>query len=225
MTDFLYPFIEREERDVGALLADLTRSAEAKAGDSAGLRDRTLAELDGELAAASGQMAARFLAGGRLFAFGNGGSSTDAAGTVALFTHPPAGPALPARSLVADHAVLTALANDVGFELVFSRQLASSARPEDVALGLSTSGSSANLLSAFAAARQRGLLTVGVAGYDGGTMAAAGTVDHCLVVRSDSVHRIQEVQSAVLFALWERTQRAVTRHQRTGGQGDDDRGA
>jgi D-sedoheptulose 7-phosphate isomerase len=164
-------------------------------------------------------MAERFVAGGRLFVFGNGGSSTDAAGAVALFTHPPSGPAMPARSLVADHAVLTALANDVGFELVFSRQLASAARPEDVAMGLSTSGSSANLLRAFAEARRLGLLTVGVAGYDGGTMAASGTVDHCLVVRSDSVHRIQEAQSAVVFALWERTQRSVTGRRGADGGG------
>ena len=156
-------------------------------------------------------MAARFEAGGRLFAFGNGGSSTDAAGVVALFSHPPIGRPLPARSLVADHAVLTALANDVGFELVFSRQLIATARPGDIALGLSTSGGSVNLLRAFAEARRLGLLTVGLAGYDGGSMAAAGTIDHCLVVRSDSVHRIQETQSAVVFDLWERVQRRLDR--------------
>nr|MDQ3294101.1 phosphoheptose isomerase [Actinomycetota bacterium] len=103
-------------------------------------------------------------------------------------------------------AVLTALANDVGFELVFSRQLISAAGPGDIALGLSTSGSSANLLRAFAEARRLGVLGVGLAGYDGGSMAAAGTVDHCLVVLSDSVHRIQETQSAVVFELWRRIQ-------------------
>ena len=98
-------------------------------------------------------MAERFDAGGRLFAFGNGGSSTDAAGIVSLFSQPPSGRPLPARSLVADHAVLTALANDVGYELVFSRQLISTARAGDIALGLSTSGGSVNLLRAFAEAR------------------------------------------------------------------------
>ena len=126
---------------------------------------------------------------------------------VALFARPPTGRPLPARSLVADHAVLTALANDVGYELVFSRQLISTAGPADIALGLSTSGSSVNLLRAFAEARRLGLLTVGLAGYDGGSMAASDTIDHCLVVRSDSVHRIQEAQSAVVFDLWERVQR------------------
>ncbi|MCU1453520.1 MAG: putative sedoheptulose 7-phosphate isomerase [Acidimicrobiales bacterium] len=209
MTDFLYPFLDREERDVGPLMDDLARSAEAKASLSEALRTATLATLAGDLDDAAAAMAARFGRGGRLFAFGNGGSSTDAAGVAALFCHPPEGRSLPARSLVADHAILTALANDVGYELVFSRQLIATAGPEDIALGLSTSGSSPNLLRAFAEARRLGLLTIGLAGYDGGTMAAADTVDHCLIVRSDSVHRIQEVQSAVVFALWQRVERAV----------------
>jgi D-sedoheptulose 7-phosphate isomerase len=209
MTDFLYPFIEGDERDAGTLLEDLARSAEAKAVLSTSLRVATLTALDDELDAAASAMAQRFAAGGRLFAFGNGGSSTDAAGVVALFAHPPSGRPLPARSLVADHAVVTALANDVGFELVFSRQLIATARPADIAFGLSTSGSSANLLRAFVEARRLGLLGIGVAGYDGGSLAAAGTVDHCLVVRSDSVHRIQEVQSAVVVDLWSRVQRRL----------------
>ena len=209
MTDFLYPFIDREERDAGPLLSDLARSAEAKAATSEDLRRATLAALDHELEGAAAAMAARFAAGGRLFTFGNGGSSTDAAGVAALFSRPPSGRPLPARSLVADHAVLTALANDVGYELVFSRQLASSAGPTDIALGLSTSGSSVNLLRAFEQARQIGALTIGLAGYGGGTMAEAGTVDHCLVVSSDSVHRIQEAQSAVTFELWRRVQRRL----------------
>ena len=209
MTDFLYPFIEGDERDSGALLEDLGRSAEAKATLSATLRSDTLAALDQELEAVAVAMAERFGRGGRLYAFGNGGSSTDAAGVATLFVRPPSGRPLPARSLVADHAVLTALANDVGFDLVFSRQLISTAGPADIALGLSTSGSSTNLLGAFAEARRLGLLSVGVAGYDGGTMKASDTIDHCLVVRSDSVHRIQEAQSAVVFALWERVQRLL----------------
>jgi len=209
VTDFLYPFIDREERDAGPLLSDLARSAEAKAATSEDLRRATLAALDDQLEGAAAAMAARFAAGGRLFTFGNGGSSTDAAGVAALFSRPPSGRPLPARSLVADHAVLTALANDVGYELVFSRQLISTAGPTDIALGLSTSGSSTNLLRAFVESRRLGLLSVGLAGYDGGTMADSETVDHCLVVRSDSVHRIQEVQSAVVFDLWERVSRLL----------------
>lgn len=211
MTDFLYPFIDGDERDSGPLLADLATSAEDKAATSRALRTVTLTALDATLDATAIAMAARFEAGGRLFAFGNGGSSTDAAGVVALFSHPPRGRPLPARSLVADHAVLTALANDVGFELVFSRQLIATGQPSDIAVGLSTSGGSLNLLRAFEEATSRGMLTVGLAGYDGGSMASAGTIDHCLIVRSDSVHRIQETQSALVFDLWERVQRQLDR--------------
>ncbi len=93
------------------------------------------------------------------------------------------GRALPARSLVEDQAVLTALANDVGFELVFSRQLIAHARPGDMAIGFSTSGGSVNVIRAFEEARRRGLLTVASCGYDGGAMAASDDIDHCLVVR------------------------------------------
>ncbi|MGI8662181.1 MAG: D-sedoheptulose-7-phosphate isomerase [Acidimicrobiales bacterium] len=217
MTDFLYPFIDAEERDAGSLLQDLARSAESKVALSDELRCVTLGLLDEDLERAAANIAERFLAGGRLFAFGNGGSSTDAAAAVALFSRPPWGRALPARSLVADHAVLTALANDVGYELVFSRQLISTARPGDIALGLSTSGSSVNLLRAFAEARRLELLSVGLAGYDGGRMMSAENIDHCLVVRSDSVHRIQEVQSAVVFDLWSRVQRLVAAEGVNGG--------
>jgi D-sedoheptulose 7-phosphate isomerase len=201
MTDFLYPFIEGDERDPGALLTDLAASADAKATASLRLRDASRQACGPDLERAATAMAERFRAGARLFAFGNGGSATDAAGLAALFRRPPRGRALPARSLVADEAVLTALGNDVGFELVFSRQLIAYGRSGDIAWGLSTSGNSVNLLHAFAEARRRGLLTVGLAGYDGGQMAEAG-LDHCLVVRADSVHRIQETQAAMVFELW-----------------------
>jgi D-sedoheptulose 7-phosphate isomerase len=152
--------------------------------------------------AAATALADRFGSGGTLFTFGNGGSSTDAASAASLFATPPWGRALPARSLVADAAVLTALGNDVGFDLVFSRQLIAHGRRGDVALGLSTSGNSRNLLVAFDEARSRGLVTIGLAGYDGGEMGRSQCVDYCLVVDSDSVHRIQETQAAVVFSLW-----------------------
>jgi D-sedoheptulose 7-phosphate isomerase len=214
-TDFLYPFIEGGERDPGALLTDLAASAAAKGAASDALRTATLERSAPEIAAAAAEMVERFSAGGRLFTFGNGGSSTDAASLAALFSRPPWGVALPARSLVDDSAVLTALGNDVGFELVFSRQLIAHASRSDIAVGLSTSGSSRNLLVAFSEARSRGLLTIGLAGYDGGEMAAGPSVAHCLVVRSDSVHRVQETQAAVGFALWA----AVQHRLGTGGRG------
>jgi D-sedoheptulose 7-phosphate isomerase len=210
VTDFLYPFIERQEEDVDALLTDLATSARAKAGLSQQLRTTTLEILHGTLAATARDMADRFSVGGRLFTFGNGGSSTDASTLAALFARPPSGPPLPARCLTDDSAVLTALANDVGFPLVFSRQLNAHSRPGDIAVGFSTSGNSANLLEAFGTARRAGLLTVGFAGYQGGDMRSAG-LDHLLVVGSESVHRIQETQAALGFALWERVRAVLQR--------------
>ena len=150
-------------------------------------------------------------AGGRLFAFGNGGSATDAEGTVDLFLHPPSGRPLPAISLVDDRAVLTALANDVGFDLVFSRQIIAHARAGDVAVGFSTSGDSVNVLRGLEEAARRGLLTIGLCGYDGGAMAASDAVAHCLVVRSESVHRVQETQNALMLELWSIVQRLLRR--------------
>ncbi len=208
-TDFLYPFIESEEHDTASLLADLAASADTKAVLSQQLRDATLAAHADDLARAARAMAERFVAGGQLFTFGNGGSSTDASTVAEVFARPPIGRGFPARSLVDDQAVLTALSNDVGFELVFSRQLIAHARAGDIALGVSTSGNSQNLLTAFAEARRRGLLTVGLAGHGGGGMAEPGVVDHCVVVRSDSVHRVQETQAGLALDLWERVQRAV----------------
>ena len=151
-------------------------------------------------------MCARFAHGGRLFVFGNGGSSTDAASLADLFIRPPWGRPMPARNLVDDSAVLTALGNDVGFDLVFSRQLIAHADRRDIAIGLSTSGNSRNLLASFTEADKRGLLTIGIAGYAGGDMARTATVHHCLVVNDDSVHRIQETQAALGFALWQQVQ-------------------
>lgn len=205
-TSFLYPFIEAEERDVSSLVADLAASARAKVAASAALRTATLVSCAAIVAEAGEAMAGRFGSGGRLFAFGNGGSATDAEGTVELFRHPPSGRALPAMSLVDDRAVLTALANDVGFELVFSRQIIAHAQPGDIAIGFSTSGDSRNVITALEEASRRGLLTIGLSGYEGGAMADNDSVRHCMVVRSDSVHRIQEAQDALVLQLWSTVQ-------------------
>jgi D-sedoheptulose 7-phosphate isomerase len=208
-TDFLYPFIEGDERDADALLRDLATSAEGKGAISRALQQATLDREAASIAAAAEAMAQRFAVGGRLFTFGNGGSSTDAASLASLFARPAAGAALAARCLAADTTVITALANDVGFDLVFSRQLIAHAEPGDIALGISTSGNSRNLIVAFGEAARRGLLTIGLAGYDGGEMAASEHVQHCLVVRDDSVHRVQETQAALGFALWRAVQSQV----------------
>jgi D-sedoheptulose 7-phosphate isomerase len=202
----LYPFLDDERPDVPALLADLADSAMAKAADSTSLAVATLERESQHVEVLAGKMGERLGAGGRLFTFGNGGSSTDAASVAGLFSAPPWGRPLPARCLAEETAVLSALGNDVGFDLVFARQLIAHAREGDIALGMSTSGNSRNVIIAFTEARRRGLLTIGLAGYDGGEMAASSDVDHCLVVASESVHRVQEAQAAVSFALWSAVQ-------------------
>jgi D-sedoheptulose 7-phosphate isomerase len=173
---------------------------------SAALRAATLERSTSVIEGAAQAMSDRFSRAGRLFVFGNGGSSTDAASLAALFLQPPWGQPLPARALVDDSAVLTAIGNDVGFDLVFSRQLIAHAHEADIAIGLSTSGNSRNLLYAFEEASRRGLLTVGIAGYSGGEMAGSPHVQHCLLVDDDSVHRIQEAQAALGFELWSQVQ-------------------
>lgn len=210
--DFLYPMIDGDDDGGGtdALLADLARSAAGKAATSSALTAASKVALDAQLDATASEMTARFVAGGRLFTCGNGGSATDAEGVASMFAvPPPGGRPLPARSLVADVSVLTALSNDVGFEVVFSRQLIAHARPDDVVMGFSTSGNSANVIAAFEHGERAGLLTVGFAGYDGGAMGACTALRHCLVVDADSVHRIQEAQSALAHELWARVQRQL----------------
>lgn len=214
-TGFLYPFLDHEERDSASLLGELAASAAAKASQSSRLRDTTVERCGAELDAIAHAMTERFANGGRLFVFGNGGSATDADGIAQLFRSPSSGLPLGARSLVANRAVVTALANDVGFDLVFSRQLIAHGRPGDIAMGVSTSGSSTNLLAAIREAKRSGILAVGLAGYDGGQMAVSADIDYCLVVASDSVHRIQEAQGALGYALWARVQEQLAARDRS----------
>lgn len=207
MTGFLYPFLDGSEHDAATLLADLASSARSKAASSAALQVSTVEECADEIEAAGAAMAERFAAGGRMYTFGNGGSSTDAATLADLFSRPPEGRPVPAWSLAGDQAVVTALGNDVGFDLVFSRQLIAHSRSSDIAVAMSTSGSSRDLTGALGEARNRGLLTLGFAGYDGGRFATDDNVDFCFVVRSQSVHRIQESQALLGYRLWATVQR------------------
>ncbi|OBG41692.1 phosphoheptose isomerase [Mycobacterium alsense] len=212
-TNFLYPFIDAQEDNPEALLADLAASAQAKASESLALRRSTLEANAGELEAAATEVARRFAAGGRMFTFGNGGSCTDSTTLARLFARPPVGSPLPAWPLTADQAILTALGNDVGFELVFARQLIARAKAGDIAVAMSTSGGSPNLLTALAEAHQRGLYTIGFAGYDGGAFVDNPNVNACFVVRSQSVHRIQESQALLGYRLW------LSVHERLGDKG------
>ena len=205
MSDFLYPFLSGDQGAPAELHDTLVASVRAKVAESAATRQAAIDAHDGTLDAVASAMVERFGAGGRLFSFGNGGSATDAACFAALLTEPPTGQPLPARSLSADAAVITALANDVGFARVFVRQLIAAAGPSDVAVGFSTSGNSVNVVQGLVAAADIGMLTVGFAGHDGGEMAACDAIDHLVLVRSDSVHRVQEAQAACAHDLWRRT--------------------
>ena len=99
--------------------------------------------------------------------------------------------------------MLSAVANDVGYRYVFVRQLISLARAGDALIGLSTSGNSENLLTAFAQAKTMGMKTIALSGGNGGAMATSADVDHCLTVSSDSIHRVQETHVATYHIVWD----------------------
>lgn len=210
----LYPFLYASTSDLPAVLEEVRRSTVAKAAEITELR-RVISERDGARMAACAQEAARrFAAGGRLFAFGNGGSATDAQQLATLYLYPGGGSTpLAAYNLASDTAVVTALSNDIGVDVVFSRQIAAFGRQDDIAVGLSTSGNSANLLRAFDEASRRGLLTIGFSGYQGGKMAELDSIDYLFVAPSSSVHRIQEAQTTIYNVLWELTRTALDRQQ------------
>ena len=146
---------------------------------------------------------ARFRRGGQLWTKGNGGSACDAQHIAVEFLHPiiEKRKPLPASALTVDTATLTAIGNDTDFSRVFAKQLDLLARPDDIALGISTSGASANVVRALKRARELRLLTIGFAGRDGGRMPDA--CDHCFTVRSWSIHRIQETHTVLLHLLWD----------------------
>jgi D-sedoheptulose 7-phosphate isomerase len=193
---FLYPFLDAAPADFDAVREDVRRSIEAKAAEIGALREQTLAESAEPLAAAVAAIAGR---GARVLALGNGGSATDAMDLVAdlrVRGHR-------ALDLTDDPAVLTAIANDIGVEAIFSRQVIAHGRAGDVLVTLSTSGSSANVLAALAEARRRGLVTVAFVGYGGGRIAAEALADHVIVVRSEHIPRIQEAQATAYHTLVE----------------------
>jgi D-sedoheptulose 7-phosphate isomerase len=214
----LYPFLYSGTSDLTAVLDQVRASTVAKAAEIGELRRAVGARDGARIAECAREAAARFAAGGRLFAFGNGGSATDAAQLATLFLNPGgSAPPLPAFGLANDTSVVTALANDVGPEVIFARQLAAFGGRGDIAVGLSTSGNSENLLRAFDEASRRGMLTIGLAGYDGGQMAELDSIDYLFVVPSSSVHRVQEAQTTIYQVLWELTAEEmshVPRHTR-----------
>ena len=193
---FLYPFLDSAEDDLAAVLADLRASTLRKGADVTALRSR-IDPVAIERAAAD--LRARLDRGGRLIAFGNGGSATDAQDAAADAL----GRGWPAIALVNDAPTVTAVANDVGFENVFARQLIPLGREADVALAISTSGSSPSIVSGLEEAHRRGMLTIAIAGYDGGRVARLPWIDHLFVVEGDYVPRLQEAQATIYHLLLE----------------------
>ncbi len=207
----LYPFLYAGTTSLTDVLAEVSRSTVEKAAEIVALREAVGDSQCEQVARCAAVLADRFRDGGKLLAFGNGGSSTDASDIVHTFLDPnDAAPPLPALCLTSDAAVVTALSNDVSFDVVFARQVRAFGRGCDIAVGISTSGGSANVLRAFDEAKAEGLVTVGLAGYGGGKMAELESLDFLFAVPSSSVHRVQEVQTTLYHVLWEVTQAALS---------------
>ncbi|WP_053225660.1 D-sedoheptulose-7-phosphate isomerase [Solirubrobacter soli] len=191
---FLYPFLEGDGvADLDAVREDVRRSIEAKAAEIGALREEVLRENESVLRDAAAAL------GPRVLALGNGGSATDAMDVVADLR----ARGRRALDLTDDPAVLTAIANDIGVEAIFARQVIAHGRAGDTLLTFSTSGSSANVIAALGEARRRGLSTIAMVGYDGGRIAAESLADFVVVVRSEHIPRIQEAQASAYHRLVE----------------------
>jgi D-sedoheptulose 7-phosphate isomerase len=201
---FLYPFLGKEKQETVDVIADVAASIEMKVRDDARLREQVANEESEKIGIAASAIHERVRGGGKLILFGNGGSATDANDMALDCVMPPEGyQPIPALSLSMEPANLSAIANDVGQELIFLRQLIAQAKPNDVAIGISTSGGSRNIILALEEARRKGLLTVALLGYDGGEVARRQLADFPIVVRSDYIPRIQEVQASVYHVIRE----------------------
>jgi len=202
--DFLYPFLGQQRQQTGDIVDEVAGSIREKVQEDSNLRMRVAREASARIVQTARAMGERVAQGGKLIIFGNGGSATDANDWAIDCVRPPAGyHPIPAISLSMEPASLTAIANDVGIEVIFLRQLIAHARKEDVAIGISTSGGSRNIMMALNEARKQGLLTVALLGYDGGEILRHGLADFPLVVPSDYIPRIQEVQASTYHAIRE----------------------
>ena len=174
-----------------------------KARESADVKEQFFRAEADRIEALVRAMAARFSDGGRLYVMGNGGSATDAQHISLEFFHPiiEKRKALPAIALTDDQALLTAISNDRDFAKIFADQLRVLARPGDMALAVSTSGKSPNLVQALETARELGLLTIAFTGKDGGRLP--DLAEYCFVVPSFSIHRIQETHVTLYHIVWD----------------------
>jgi D-sedoheptulose 7-phosphate isomerase len=198
-SSFLYPFLAEREHDLDAVLEDVRRSVLLKAEEIGALRAQTLTDGADVLAGAAAAVRRSLDGGGKALALGNGGSATDAMDVVADLR----AAGRRALDLTEDAAILTAIANDIGTEAIFARQIIAYGRLDDTLVALSTSGNSDNVIAALAEARRRGLVTVALVGYDGGRVAAEALADHVVVTRSQNIPRIQEAQASAYHVLVE----------------------
>jgi D-sedoheptulose 7-phosphate isomerase len=201
---FLYPFLGQEKQETGDLLSQVAASIKMKVQDDTRLRTQVAREQAEAITGAAIAIQERLLRGGKLILFGNGGSATDANDWAIDCVLPPAGyRPVPAVSLSLEPANISAIANDVGMEVVFLRQLIAQARPEDVAIGISTSGSSRNIIAALEEARKRKMLTLALVGCDGGEIKRRQVAEFPIVVPCDHIPRIQEVQASIYHIIRE----------------------
>ena len=203
-SEFLYPFLGHKKQKTTDVVEDVAASIQLKVHDDTLLRKRLAQEQSEQIANTALAIRERLSQGGKLIIFGNGGSATDANDWALDCILPPTGyHPVPAISLSMEPANITALANDVGAEVIFLRQLIAQARPEDVAIGISTSGGSRNIVMALEEARKRGLLTVALLGCDGGEIYRRGLADFPIIIRSDYIPRIQEIQASAYHVIRE----------------------
>lgn len=199
---FLYPFLGDDEQADDEIVPEVAASILSKAAAVERLRDQFAGGGAEGLSAAAGALHHRVAQGGTVYCFGNGGSATDASDlALDLVASPKGYRSIPAVSLAADAATLTAIGNDIGPDAVFTRQVIAHGRPQDVAFAISTSGGSANIIAALQEARARGLLTIALLGYDGGDVRRRGLADHCIVVESDQIPRVQELHACIYHVM------------------------
>ena len=178
----------------------LRKTITSQLRDSARVLSATT-KLAPELENAADALISAYRRGNKIMTFGNGGSACDAQNFAdeLVGRYERNRPPLPALSLTVNTSDLTSIANDFGYDQVFSRQLEAHARPGDIAVAISTSGNSPNVLKAAAAARKLGLLTIGLSGQTGGRLKALS--DICIRVPSDRVARIQEAHITII-QIW-----------------------
>ena len=203
-SEFLYPFLGREKQGTADLVSEVGASILMKVQDDTMLRAQVATDEAEQIGNTVQAIHERLGRGGKLIIFGNGGSATDANDFAIDCVLPPQGyRSIPAVSLSLEPANITAVANDIGTEAIFLRQLIAQARPDDVAIGISTSGGSRNIIMALQEARKRNMLTVALLGYDGGEIRRQRMADFPVVVNCDYIPRIQEVQASIYHIMRE----------------------